>query len=143
MDPTELARLHAAAFTRPPPWSATAFASLLAEPTVSLLTAPDGRAFLLGRVVADEAEILTLATHPAARRRGHARALVARFLDAARKSGAECVHLEVAEDNAPARALYAACGFCPTGRRPGYYPRADATPVAALILSCPLDRPGG
>jgi [ribosomal protein S18]-alanine N-acetyltransferase len=138
MQPAELALVHAATFTYPPPWSEAAFASALADPAVILLTAPDARAFLLGRQVADEAEILTLATHPDVRRRGHARALVLRFLDAARDRGVTAVHLEVAEDNAAARALYAACGFFEAGRRPGYYRDASGRPVAALLLSRPL-----
>jgi [ribosomal protein S18]-alanine N-acetyltransferase len=135
MRPAELALLHAAAFTDPPPWSETAFAALLADPKVTLLAAPGGHAFLLARRVADEAEILTLATHPGARRQGVARALVARFLDAARQDGAAVVHLEVAEGNAAARSLYAACGFAETGRRPGYYRDATGRPVAAVLLS--------
>jgi [ribosomal protein S18]-alanine N-acetyltransferase len=138
MRPSELVSLHAAAFTNPPPWSEGAFASLLADPAVTLLATPDARAFLIGRRVADEAEILTLATHPEARRRGLARALVVQFLEAARAGGATRVHLEVAEDNAAARALYAACGFGETGRRPAYYRDAAGRPVAALLLSRPL-----
>ncbi|HEY0838393.1 MAG TPA: alanine acetyltransferase, partial [Azospirillum sp.] len=38
-----------------------------------------------------------------------------------------------AEDNAAARALYAAAGFATVGRRPGYYKRPDGR-VAALVL---------
>ena len=143
MKPADLALLHAVAFESPPPWSEAAFASLLSDRGVHLLTTPDAHAFLLGRVVAGEAEILTLATHPAARRQGHARALVARFLTAAQRAGAERVFLEVAEDNAPARALYAGCGFSAAGRRPGYYRSAAGAPVAALILARGLDAPAG
>jgi [ribosomal protein S18]-alanine N-acetyltransferase len=138
MRPSELASLHAAAFTSPPPWSEAAFASLLVDPAVTLLATPDARGFLIGRQVADEAEILTLATHPEVRRRGLARALVVQFLEAARAGGATRVHLEVAEDNAAARALYAACGFAETGRRPAYYRDAAGRPGAALLLRRPL-----
>ena len=139
MDPAKLALLHAAAFTAPPPWPASAFAGCLADPTAFLLVAPDEQAFLLGRVVADEAEILTLATHPTARRQGHARALLARFLAEARRRGAIRAHLEVAEDNTAARALYAGCGFGAAGRRPGYYRAPGGPAIAALILTCALD----
>ncbi|TNC73020.1 GNAT family N-acetyltransferase [Rubellimicrobium roseum] len=136
MTPEALARLHAAAFDSDRPWSAAEFASLLGLPGTVLLG--DDRAFLLGRVTLDEAEVLTVATDPAHRRRGLAAALLARFEAEARTRGAERAFLEVAEDNAPARALYANRGYAQVGRRPGYYPRNGAVPAAALVLSRPL-----
>ena len=123
-----LATLHAACFTHDPaPWTASSFADLLADPSVFLIEAPD--ALLLGRAIAGEAELLTLAVAPPARRQGTARRLLAEFDAAARARGAETAFLEVAEDNAPARALYAGAGWAQVGRRPRYY---GAT--AALIL---------
>ena len=134
MRPQALARLHAAAFAGTDrPWSAAEFASLLALPGALLLG--DARAFLLGRLAADEAEVLTLATGTAHRRQGLASALLARFEGEARTRGAARAFLEVAEDNAPARALYAKAGYAEVGRRPRYYARAQGRPVAALILA--------
>ena len=127
-DPDRLAALHAACFsTHPPPWPAIGFAGLLADPSVFLIEAP--QALLLGRVVAGEAELLTLATAPPARRHGLARRLLADFDAEARARAALTAFLEVAEDNAPARALYAGAGWTQVGLRPRYY-----GPVAALIL---------
>jgi len=134
LTPQALAALHARAFTTPPPWSAAAFAGLLDSPLVFLTADPEGRAFALGRVVAGEAELLTLATDPGARRQGLARAQMAEFDRAAQARGAITAFLEVAEDNAPARALYAACGWLPQGRRAGYYRAPGGACVAALIL---------
>jgi ribosomal-protein-alanine N-acetyltransferase len=48
--------------------------------------------------------------------------------------GASRVLLEVAVDNAAARALYARRNFAIIGRRPGYYRRPPRPPVDALIL---------
>ena len=135
MSPEALAQLHAAAFAQDRPWTASEFASLLSGPGTLLLG--DGRAFLLGRVTLDEAEILTLATHPGHRRQGLAAALLERFEAEARARGAARAFLEVAEDNAPARALYEGRGYGEVGRRPGYYARTGA-PVAALVLARPL-----
>ena len=135
MTPEALARLHAAAFARDRPWTEAEFASLLALPGTLLLG--DGRAFLLGRVAVDEAEVLTLATHPDHRRRGLAAVLLARFEEQARTLGAARVFLEVAEDNAPARALYEGHGYREVGRRKGYYARPEGA-VAALVLARPL-----
>jgi ribosomal-protein-alanine N-acetyltransferase len=128
MTAADLARLHARAFTTPPPWSAASFAATLADPAAFLLTEPG--ALLVGRVAAGEAELLTLATDPDARRQGLARRLLAAFDAEARHRGATEAYLEVAEDNAGARALYAAAGWQQAGRRPGYYGGG----VAALIL---------
>ena len=77
MTPDALARLHATAFEQDRPWSPEEFASLLTQPGTLLLG--DERAFILGRVILDEAEVLTLATHPDHRRRGLATTLLARF----------------------------------------------------------------
>jgi len=136
VSPEALAHLHARCFTTPRPWRATEFADLLTAPGTFLLTRPDG--FLLGRALAGEAELLTLAVAPEARRQGSARALIADFVEEATRRGAEHAFLEVAADNAPARALYAATGWTEAGRRPGYYHRPDGTAVDALVLRLPL-----
>jgi len=132
--PKVLAALHARCFATPPPWSADSFAAMLADPGTRLLADPLARGFALLRVAADEAELLTLAVDPGFRRGGLARDLMDRFDRVAAAQGARNAILEVAEDNAPARALYAACGWEPAGRRPGYYRSATHPPVAALIL---------
>lgn len=132
MTPAEMARLHAACFTTPRPWTEAEFAGLLAEPSVFALTRPG--AILLGRAIAGEAELLTLAVDPAARRQGLAHALVQDFLAEARARAAESAFLEVAEANAPARALYAAAGFAQAGRRRGYYRLPGGGAEDALVL---------
>lgn len=136
MTPDDLAWLHALCFTRPRPWSATEFRNLSAAQGSLLLT--DSAAFLLGRVIGPEAELLTLAVDPAARRQGQGRTLVTRFLAATRAQGAETAFLEVAADNTAAIALYAATGWTETGRRRGYY--GDG--IDALVLRHDLRRCG-
>lgn len=128
-----LAGLHGACFTSPRPWSEAEIAGLLAEPTVFLLEQPGG--FLIGRAVAGEAELLTLAVDPAARRMGTGRALVARFLDAARARKADTAFLEVSAENDAAIALYDSAGFRAAGRRRGYYATSDGRRIDALVLS--------
>lgn len=125
-----LAALHAEAFDAS--WSASAFADLLGQTGVALKGEADG--FILIRTVADEAEILTVAVRPSARRQGLGARLVRAAATHAADSGATRMVLEVAEDNAPARALYGALGFEAAGRRPRYYPRADGPAVDALLL---------
>lgn len=133
--PALLAALHASAFDDlPPPWTATAFAQLLDDPGVILALDPAQapRGFALGRRAGPEAEILTLAVHPDARRRGLGFHLLG-MLETALE-GAEEVFLEVAETNAAARALYARSGYHPVGLRRRYFRRATSPDVDALVL---------
>ena len=129
-DSSTLARLHAEAFAEP--WSEAALAGLATSSGAFALAADDG--FILVRALAGEAEILTLAVRPAARRRGLGRTLVQAAAAAARQAGAESLFLEVAADNAAALALYADCGFEPVGRRNAYYRRRDEPAMDALVL---------
>jgi len=133
MTPPELAALHARCFTTPPPWSAADFAGFLGDPLAFLLTEGDA-GFLLGRAVAGEAELLTLAVAPESRRLGLGRKLVARFLYQARLRGAETAFLEVAADNPGAQALYAAAGFAESGRRRDYYATPGGGRIAAVLM---------
>ena len=84
--------------------------------------------------MAGEAELLTIAVLPEARRLGLGRRLVGRFIYQARLRGADSACLEVAEDNADARALYLAAGFAEAGRRRGYYRTPEGKAVDALVL---------
>ena len=139
MTPAALARIHAAAFTEARAWSEAEFAGLLGQPG-TLLTHSD-HAFVLGRITLDEAEVLTLACDPAHQRQGQAGRALALFAAQAKARGAASIFLEVAEDNTPARALYARAGFAQTGKRPGYYRTNDGRAVAALLLCRALTAP--
>jgi ribosomal-protein-alanine N-acetyltransferase len=132
----DMARLHHACFGDLRPWSAAELADVLQNPHSFALTQSHG--FLIGRAVAGEAEIITLAVDPAARRQGIGRVLVRDFLTQARLQRADSAFLEVAANNVAAIALYHACGFTQTGLRRGYYHPARGLPLDALVLSCPL-----
>ena len=140
MTPAEMAALHAAAMTTPRPWSEAEFAALLAQPGVFVTTGAtgDAAAFALGRVVLDEAELLTIATHPDHRRRGLGRARLAAFEAEAAARGARTAHLEVAAGNAAALALYEGAGYARTGLRRGYYVAASGPAADAILLAKPL-----
>lgn len=131
-----LAEIHAACFTLPRPWNAGEISALLDSPHVFLLIESGG--FLMGRAIAGEAELLTLAVQPAERRRRVGTKLVEQFLAEARRRDSAHAFLEVASENAAAIALYKRAGFDPVGRRKGYYIGADGQTDDALILSRPL-----
>lgn len=130
-----LAEIHAHAFPPAETWSADAFAIQLAQPGTFGLIDPRG-GFVLARVAADEAEILTLAVLPERRRLGIARSLLLAAAGATWARGGAALFLEVSEANCAARALYAAGGFTIAGRRRRYY--GDGSD--ALLLRLNLDR---
>lgn len=132
MTAARLAALHARATTTGRAWSAAEFAALLADPAV--LCIRTDHCFVLGRVVLDEAEILTLATDPDHRRQGHAARALATFEAAARDKGSARVLLDVAADNDGACALYRGAGYRTCGRRRGYYARAGKPAADAIVM---------
>jgi ribosomal-protein-alanine N-acetyltransferase len=128
-----MAAIHASAFQPPEAWGPDAFALQLEAPGAFGLICEAG-GLILARVAGGEAEVLTLAVHPSARRRGAARALLQAAMRRAAAAGAERMLLEVASDNAAALGLYAAEGFRQVGLRPRYY----ASGADALILRAEL-----
>lgn len=123
-DAGDAAALHAACFEKG--WPATDFIRYAQEEGVLALIAP--AALLIAQRVGDEAEILTVAVHPDARRQGQGAALMAALIQAA--PGAR-LFLDVAADNAAAIALYQRFGFVALRRRRAYYANgADAIVMA-------------
>ncbi len=131
-----MAAIHRAALRDMRPWSEAEFAALLAQQAV--FARGDRRAFALVRVAADEAELLSIATHPDHRRAGLACAVMRAWRDEAARRGAARGFLEVAADNPAALALYRKCGFAICATRPRYYRRDAAPAVDALVLECAL-----
>ncbi|OIQ45065.1 MAG: ribosomal-protein-alanine N-acetyltransferase [Roseobacter sp. MedPE-SW] len=127
-----MARIHAAAFTQSRPWTEEEFAALLESPLI--FASGDARSFALVRVIADEAELLTIATDPGSQRQGLARALMRYWQAQAQARGARTCFLEVAADNSPAIDLYHSEGFAPCGHRAGYYQRRNAAFVDAIVM---------
>ena len=159
-DAPALARLHALAFDAPEgSWGAGEFATLLGQPgtfgfrAVRPAPAPlpgplavfqppvEPRGFVLVREVPGkgdargEAEVLTIAVHPAWQGRGIGRLLMDGALRElyARRTGA--LFLEVDEGNAPALALYHRLGFREVGRREGYYAGSTALTMRLDLAS--------
>jgi ribosomal-protein-alanine N-acetyltransferase len=137
LDVGDLARLHALSFD--PPWSASEFRSWLERETTISSQVRDGNeliAFGVASAAGDDVDLLTIMSHPAARRTGAARMVLRAMSHQAASRGLVRWVLEVARDNDPARALYMAEGFREIGVRPGYYRRADCR-VDAIVMSRP------
>ena len=131
-DAAHLARLHEAAFALA--WTQDAFEGLLARPAVEAFANSDG--FILMQNLgsnedANEAEILTLAVTPSARRSGLGLALFSHALAAL---SCTRVFLEVAADNHAALALYEKLGFTEIGLRKAYYKTHAGAHVDGVMM---------
>jgi ribosomal-protein-alanine N-acetyltransferase len=135
-----LAEIHASAFRRG--WSDAEFEALLLQPGVNALIAHHRNAFgarmpagfILYRLVADEAEILSVAVAPECRRRGVGKALLEDALRHLYREGARSIHLEVEDSNLAAIGLYRGVEFRESGRRASYYTQGRDKPGGALVM---------
>jgi ribosomal-protein-alanine N-acetyltransferase len=134
-----LALLHSACFPEDP-WGPSAIAEILG------ITGCFGRivwedetpaGFALALDLRKECEIVSIGVLPERRRGGLGAALLDALCVEARLHAAESIVLEVAIDNAAARALYAGRGFIPVGRRQNYY-RRTRNSADALVLRLAL-----
>lgn len=130
-----VAALHAACFAEG--WPAPEIARLMAMPgALTLIETGEGDmplGFLIARRAADEAEIVTVGTLPAARRQGVARRLILHLREALAAGGAGALFIEVADANGPALGLYRSLGFEAVGRRKGYYQRPGGAEDALVM----------
>lgn len=104
-------------------WTSAQCLGMLSLPGVWLVIASlDGNdaGFALARSTGEEAELLLLATRPAARRRGVAGALLRAIVAEAQTRGVLQLHLEVRAGNDAVR-LYRREGFEKVGERRNYY----------------------
>jgi [ribosomal protein S18]-alanine N-acetyltransferase len=130
-DAAKIAAMHAASFQRG--WGEDEIQRLLIDRSVVGHCSRSGQTmtgFVLSRMAADEAEILSIAIAPAWRGRGLSRPLLDLNLRRLAGLGIRTVFLEVDEHNDAARRLYKRAGFREVGRREGYY----AAGASALML---------
>ncbi|MGI8569296.1 MAG: ribosomal protein S18-alanine N-acetyltransferase [Methylocella sp.] len=133
----ECAAIHATSFAYP--WHEADFEQLF----VASGTFADGAieakeehlaGFVLSRVAAGEAEILTIAVAPEWRRRGIATSLLAPHMAGLAAIRVDRLFLEVDAENSAARALYARFGFEQVGERKAYFRTAGARLAGALVM---------
>lgn len=115
--------LDALCFNRP--WTRLDYERELADPARCFLyvATVDGAtvAYCSFWRIFDEVHVNNFAVHPAWRRRGVGRALLAHVLDEAARLGAPRATLEVRASNTAALAMYEAGGFTRAGVRRAYY----------------------
>ncbi len=118
------------------------FERLLAEETtLAHVAAGAGDAaagFVLSRVAADEAEVLSIAVMPERRGEGIAGRLLDAHREMLRFARARMLFLEVEDANAAALALYRRQGFQEVSRRDAYYRKADGSAATAIVMRAAL-----
>lgn len=145
-DLDEVLQIERASFSMP--WSRGAFTYEIERNRVARcwVTREDDRVagYLCLWEVADELHITNVAVHPAYRRRGIGRAMLAAVMEDAVRRSLSLVGLEVRPTNAEARALYESFGFRVVGRRRGYYydTGEDALIMEARLPTAVSARPG-
>jgi ribosomal-protein-alanine N-acetyltransferase len=97
----------------------------------------DGVVGYAGVFLGDAPDIMTVGVLPVAQGQGIGRAMVRDVLDAAARTGAPAVFLEVREDNTPAIGLYTSLGFTPVRVRRHYYGPGSHAVVMSLDLPPP------
>jgi ribosomal-protein-alanine N-acetyltransferase len=137
----DCAAIHSQSFAHP--WSVAEIEQLLLakevfadgafEPKTKVLSG-----FVLSRRAADEAEILTIAVDPAYRRRGIGFELLRSHISQLTLQRVRSLFLEVDENNASARALYAQFGFLKVGERKSYYRTPSGEKATAYIMRLDL-----
>lgn len=136
-DARELARIHATGFYRG--WPVGEFESFLDDANTPVYVACDARrriaGFALIRVVADEAELLTIAVDPKWRGKRVGQALLKAVFDDLLLTPAKRMFLEVSEENAAAIKLYQREDFAVISSRKGYYPKPDGSQATALVMA--------
>ena len=134
-DAGRIAQLHAASFHRG--WGESDVEQLIAERNVLAQCLRLKRTvigFVISRLAADEAEILTIALDASCRGRGLSRTLLATHLGHLAGRGIRKVFLEVEENNEAAVRLYRRAGFGTVGRREQYYRGANGQLLNALVM---------
>jgi [ribosomal protein S18]-alanine N-acetyltransferase len=121
-DAAAIAALHGVSFRRG--WGEDEIQRLLLDRNVVTQRMTAGGkliGFIMSRLAAGEAEILSVAIVPTWRGRGLSRQLLDLHLRRLAGLGIRAVYLEVGEHNHPACRLYRRAGFNEVGRRQGYY----------------------
>jgi [ribosomal protein S18]-alanine N-acetyltransferase len=137
-----ISKLHGEGFNRP--WSDGEFLALVGQAAVfGFVAKPEGRSsaapsgFVLARLAAGEAEILTIVVSKSARRCGLGHSLMDTVLRHLHRARAEYLILEVDETNLAAIGLYKRFGFKEVARRPAYYDTKDGK-TSALVMRLDL-----
>ncbi len=138
-DLPRIAEIHADSFKHA--WDAEELARMMAQDSTVVLVArrssPYGTrspiGFLILRIAADEAEVITIAVQPRQRGRGIGKKLMEAGLFRLYSDRCKSLCLEVDSANDSAILLYRSLGFKEVGQRKGYYGNSDGDGTALVM----------
>ncbi len=138
-DLPKIADIHAQCFSHK--WNSQEFARMKAQAGTIVMVArrasPYGTraplGFLVLRVAADEAEVITVAVHPRQRGRGIGKKLMEAGLFRLYADRCKHLFLEVDAANEAALLLYRSLGFKEVGKRKGYYSDSGGDGTALVM----------
>jgi ribosomal-protein-alanine N-acetyltransferase len=138
-DLPRIAEIHADSFKHA--WDAEELARMMAQDSTVVLVArrssPYGTrspiGFLILRIAADEAEVITIAVQPRQRGRGIGKKLMEAGLFRLYSDRCKSLFLEVDSANDSAILLYRSLGFKEVGQRKGYYGNSDGDGTALVM----------
>jgi ribosomal-protein-alanine N-acetyltransferase len=124
-----MAALEAKSFSNP--WSESSLNLFFdTESAIMVICLEDGcfASYCNLLTVLDEVQIINVATDPAFKKQGCAKAVLEFVLEESKKRGITTISLEVRESNIPAISLYESLGFFVAGKRKDFYtdPRENA-----------------
>jgi len=125
-----LASLYAVCFEKA--WNEAELVALFA--TAETFAIMNEQAFLIVRLVLDEAEIITLGVLPSARKQGIAFKLMQVLKGFLIEQGIKTLFLETKAGNFAAQRLYQKAGFATIALRKGYYHNQDGTVEDAMMM---------
>ena len=131
-----VSRIHHAAFEQG--WSEKDIVEMLSIAGTEIALAQiagEAVGFAMIRSIADQAELLSIATLPSQRRKNVAATILKHIFTKAQSLGATSLFLEVAQSNSSAHKLYIKLGFVETGRRKAYYSNGVDAIVMARSLA--------
>ena len=126
------------------PWPERSFRFELTDNHASRCWVADLNGKIVGMIVvwlvAEEAHIATVATHPDYRRQGIGAQLLSQALLSLMNEGARSSFLEVRESNLAAQAMYRKFGYEVAGRRRRYYRDNDEDAILMSLSPLRADR---
>ena len=138
-----ISELHARCFERE--WGTAEIANIIQQDNVICIIAKEtGKpkipplAFVIVRLAADEAEILSIGVDPGQRRYGLATKLLNEATRRLQGERTKSLFLEVDQANKPAVNLYKQLRFKSIAERPAYYQNTDGENSAALVMRLDL-----
>jgi ribosomal-protein-alanine N-acetyltransferase len=115
-------------------WSEKSFFEMLSQNAFFGFFSKEKTGFILGKIVCEEIEIITICVLPNFRRRGIGKLLMETIDVHAKTCSVDRIFLEVSEDNVIAQKMYKNFGYKEIAERRGYYQTQTCRKNAIIMM---------